>query len=92
MYGATLVSNRIWRFFRSCTSGRVWRCFSKELRRSLDEALRWDSSMDILKGWNGEGRIRGAKVEGKGKSSGLGRVTRGSYTSYIIRNNFTRFG
>lgn len=34
IYGATLVSSRIWRSFRSCISGRVWRCFSRELQRS----------------------------------------------------------
>jgi hypothetical protein len=33
-YGAVFVSSRMWRFFRSCTSGRCWRCFSKLPRRS----------------------------------------------------------
>lgn len=43
-YGATFVSNRICLSLRSCTSGRLWRCFSKELRRSGD-AERGVSSM-----------------------------------------------
>lgn len=33
-YGAVFVSSRMCRFFRSCTSGRCWRCFSKLSRRS----------------------------------------------------------
>ena len=33
-YGAVFVSRRICLFFRSWTSGRCWRCFSKLSRRS----------------------------------------------------------
>jgi hypothetical protein len=33
-YGAVFVSNRICLFFKSWTSGRCWRCFSKLSRRS----------------------------------------------------------
>jgi hypothetical protein len=33
-YGAWAVSRRMCLFFRSCGSGRCWRCFSKLLRRS----------------------------------------------------------
>ena len=33
-YGAVFVSNRMCLFFRSWTSGRCWRCFSKLSRRS----------------------------------------------------------
>lgn len=36
-YGAALVSSKIFLFFRSCASGRSWRCFSSELRRSMGE-------------------------------------------------------
>lgn len=32
--GAAVVSSRICLFFRSASSGRCWRCFSKLLRRS----------------------------------------------------------
>jgi hypothetical protein len=31
--GAVVVSSSIWRFFRSCSSGRLCRCFSRESRR-----------------------------------------------------------
>lgn len=36
-YGAALVSSRICLSLRSCGSGRFWRCFSRELRRSRGE-------------------------------------------------------
>lgn len=36
-YGAALVSSRMCLSFRSCGSGRVWRCFSRESRRSRVE-------------------------------------------------------
>jgi len=34
-YGAALVSSKMFRFLRSCTSGLCVRCFSSELRRSI---------------------------------------------------------
>lgn len=36
-YGAALVSSRMCLSLRSCGSGRFWRCFSRELRRSRGE-------------------------------------------------------
>jgi len=35
--GAVFVSSRMWRFLRSCSSGRVCKCFSRLLRRSVVE-------------------------------------------------------
>lgn len=35
--GAVFVSSRMWRFLRSCSSGRVCKCFSRLLRRSAVE-------------------------------------------------------
>jgi hypothetical protein len=37
MYGAALVSFKMFRSFRSLGSGLIWRCFSSELRRSTGE-------------------------------------------------------
>ena len=36
-HGAAFVSSKIFRSFKSFGSGRVWRCFSKESRRSMGE-------------------------------------------------------
>jgi hypothetical protein len=35
--GAVFVSSKMWRFLRSCSSGRVCKCFSRLLRRSAVE-------------------------------------------------------
>ena len=35
--GAALVSSKMWRFLRSCSSGRVCTCYSRLLRRSAGE-------------------------------------------------------
>ena len=36
-YGAAFVASRMCLFFKCCASGRFWRCFSRELRRSRGE-------------------------------------------------------
>lgn len=36
-YGAVLVSSRMFRFFKSCASGRCCKCFSSESRRCTGE-------------------------------------------------------
>lgn len=52
-YGAALVSRRMFLFFRSCGSGRVWRCFSRESRRSRGEM----GAASILGGWEGSAMV-----------------------------------
>ena len=52
-YGAALVSSRIFLFFKSCGSGRCWRCFSSESRRSRLEV----GAESILGAWDGSAMI-----------------------------------